>query len=283
MSLLALARAAVTLVGAYALAACGPPIQTAQVRSNAISVAPAGPVASGPMLARGRVALGGSITTVVTAATEPAPSGGAASAVHTVVRARVSVGVDPRVELGAHVEFADSRWRRSTIVGDGPAAPDERLLVHGGLQVRLALLGSETLGLRWVNELALTGLPYRATATLDFSSFGRPPTAPITRHDVAVRPSLLSGLYGVFGPARGLQLAVGVGAGAEPAPRTSFQTQWEGSDPGDALSPFELHAYFVAFGWAAYTLGDVTFLAQVAGGTSAVSPFGGTLGFRVTL
>ena len=57
----------------------------------------------------------------------------------------------------------------------------------------------------------------------------------------------------------------------------------EGSDPGDALSPFELHAYFVAFGWAAYTLGDVTFLAQVAGGTSAVSPFGGTLGFRVTL
>jgi hypothetical protein len=287
MNFLLSARGVVVLLGAYAVAACGgPPIQVASVRPNTLLTASAGPAASGPILAHRAVGLEGSITTVATGASEQSSGGGAGSAVHTLVRGRVSVGVLHGAELGLHAEVADSRWRRSTLQGEAPSDPEERVLVQGGLQVRVPIVGTESLGLRMSGEFALAQLPYTADVSEYASSFGGAVARRYTVREVLVRPSFLVGLYGVVGPTRGLQLAAGIGAGTEPVPRPAFQASWDVGDDDardDALIPFTMAPFFTAFGWGAYTVGSVTFIAQVAGGTRAASPFGGTLAFRVAL
>jgi hypothetical protein len=287
MSFLLSARGVVVLLFSYAVAACGgPPMQGASVRSNTLITASAGPVASGPILAHRAVGLEGSVTTVATGASEQSTSGGAASAIHTLVRGRVSVGVLHGAELGLHLEVADSRWRRSTLEGEAPTGPEERVLVQGGLQVRVPIVGTESLGLRMSGEIALTQLPYNVDVSEYASGFGGAVATRYTVREVVVRPSLLVGLYGVVAPTRGLQLAAGIGAGAEPVPRASFQANWvvgDNDERKDVLVPFTTAPFVTAFGWGAYTVGSVTFIAQIAGGTRVSSPFGGTLAFRVAL
>jgi hypothetical protein len=161
-------RALVSLVtsslSAFALAGClgltptggYERVLTETVRQTATLPAARGPVAVGPMLARGRMALEGSIATAHTT-TRSAPGADDATdqqTIHTHASARVSYAPSGTTELGLALEAADGRWSTPS-APDSAAVQDGASYLGASVQVRQRVVGGDDLHLGVQGELGV--------------------------------------------------------------------------------------------------------------------------------
>lgn len=249
-----------------------------------------GPVATGPLVTERHVALEGSFARAATLSpSNPRLDPGATQTIHTQAGARIAFGITRWFELGAAVGLTHSAWSDTYRLADSPAAPEERWLVQGGLQTRVMIVGGERGGLRWQSEISLRQLDYVIQGVGDsrwtgfFGGMSSSPPREFRASDTVLRVYVLSGADGVWAPTRSLQFSLGGAAALEHVPELSFERSWTGTPSSyESVVPFESRFYFVGWGSASYTAGPVAFIGQLAGGTSALSRFGGTLVVRVT-
>jgi len=157
-SLTASALVASTLTGCLGLSSSGgyEHVLTESVRQTATLPAAQGPVAVGPMLARGRVGLEGSLTTAYTT-TRESPGGDDLTdqqTIHTHASARVSYAPTGATELGLALEAADGRWSTPS-APDSAAVQDGASYLGASVQVRQRVVGSDDLHLGVQGELGV--------------------------------------------------------------------------------------------------------------------------------